>query len=124
LAGNAAISLGCAAVLGSALGRDVFPATADSGGEFEVLTGIHSTAGSPGPVSVRSQPASLAVEQLDPHLEPDLPHPWAVLFAHGLAMSAGLLTMSAGGLGLATLATRRLLGRRRRRATVSPGGSP
>jgi hypothetical protein len=104
-----------AARLVLSVGRDVFPAEADSAGEFEVQTGLPVTAGPFGPVSIRRQePTSLAFARLAAPADPELPHPFAVLFARSLAMGAGWLALSAGGLGLAMLAARPLRSRRPR----------
>jgi hypothetical protein len=97
------------------IGQDVFPALADSVGDFEIQTGLSDSGGPLGPLTIRHpERETLAFGRLGPPGEPDLPHPFAVLFAQSLAMGAGLCALTGAGLGLAFMTTRPLRSRRNR----------
>jgi hypothetical protein len=98
------------------LGGDEFRAQADPAGNFEVSTGLPARGGLPLSITIRrEEPNALAFARLGPppELEANGTNPFALLFAESLATGAQFLAVSAGGLGLATLATRALRVRRR-----------
>jgi hypothetical protein len=81
----------------------VFPAQVDSGGSFEVLTGMPATGNES--VMVRNAANGLMMRTLSLP-QKDGPHPFAILFARSLAAGATLLALCGGGLGLILLAIR------------------
>jgi hypothetical protein len=88
-----------------ALGQDVFAAQADPAGGFEVATTVPASSGLGANLVVRRAPRTLAFAPL---FEDDAPHPFAVLFARGLATGAGLLAAAAAVLGIGALAMKPL----------------
>ena len=101
--------------LALSLDHDVFPALADSAGGFEVRTAVPPGVTPPPRLMVRRlDPSTPAFARLLPAGEPlPTPHPLAILFAQSLAMGAVLFTLSAGGLGVLTVAVRSLATRQR-----------
>jgi hypothetical protein len=103
------------------LGGDEFRAEADAAGNFELSTGLPARGGLPLSMTIRrEEPNALAFARLGPpppELEANGKNPFALLFAESLATGAQFLAVGAGGLGLATLATRALRVRRRARAS-------
>jgi hypothetical protein len=92
------------------LGRERFAAYTDSGGTFEVATGLTSYSGS---IAVhRFDESGLAFAALDTMETADAPSPMAVMFAQTLAEGAALFCIVAGVLMLGYSAARPL--RRRR----------
>jgi hypothetical protein len=102
--------------LAVSVGRDVYPAMADSAGSFEVRTGLPVTSGPPAPIAVhREDTSALALAALAIASPREEPHPFAVLFAQGLATGATWLAVSAGGIGAIALTSRAVQARRRER---------
>jgi len=92
---------------------DVFPALADSAGGFEVRTGVPAGVSATPRLTVRRLDTSgPAFARLLPTAEPPpTPHPLAMLFAESLAMGAIVFALSAGGLGVLTVALRSVMAR-------------
>ena len=90
-------------------GRDLFPATADGAGDFEVATGLPAAVGPGTRLSVKRQdPSLMAMAQLIVPPLTQAPNPLAVLFAQSLATGAELLALSGVALGLLRVGIRRL----------------
>jgi hypothetical protein len=84
------------------VGRQVYPASADTTGSFEVRTGL-APGGPPAPVAVHRQAdLAAAFARLGPSEAADRPHPFAVLFAKALVSGIGLLGLAATAVALAT----------------------
>ena len=95
------------------VGSDAFPIVADDNGSFEILTALPSTTAPLPALSVRAQSsASRAFSRLGLASETVAPSAWAVLFAQSLAAGGAWLTLSAGGLGVLSLAVRRFRSKR------------
>ena len=86
------------------LGGDRFTAYTDSGGAFEVATGLTFYSGSIG--VRRLERADVAFLALDSATESDAPSDLAVLFAQSLASGVTLFGVSAGVLLIGYVATR------------------
>jgi hypothetical protein len=83
------------------LGRDVFPAFADSAGEFEVLTGLSGSTSLP--LSIRHLESALPAMA---ELTETAPNPLAVAFAEDVLAAATAVALAFAGLGAIVLARR------------------
>jgi hypothetical protein len=93
------------------LGSGRFVAYTDSGGEFEVPTGLATYKGA---LSIhRKELSALSMAPLAIPQTTDEPHPLAILFAQGLARGAALFALSAAA-GAVLFVTARPLFRKRR----------
>ena len=104
------------------VGRDQFPVQADSVGDFEVQTSLVATGGPPEQLAIHRADAKNSPAAGGRPLQPDMPHPFAVLFAQSLMTGTALLGLSAAGIGFASLAARYL--HTRRGAGGSSSGKP
>jgi hypothetical protein len=93
-------------------GADVFAATTDAVGDFEVQTGLPASGGTDVPLAVRrpAAPDRLAPASVTTFVGSSEPHPLAVLYVGALANGALLLAASLAGLAMATVGLRRLGG--------------
>jgi hypothetical protein len=95
------------------VGHDVFPALADSVGGFEIRTGQPVSTAASAILSVhREDTSALTILALRAAPTPDEPHPFAVLFAQGLATGAALFAYTAGSIGVVLLTARTIQSRR------------
>jgi hypothetical protein len=94
------------------VGHDVFPALADSVGGFEIRTGQPVSTAASATLSVHRENTSALFLALRAAPTLDEPHPFAVLFAQGLATGAALFAYSAGSIGVVLLTARTIQSRR------------
>jgi hypothetical protein len=95
------------------VGHDIYPAVADSAGGFEIRTGQPVTNAAAATLSVHREDTStrafLALSAAPPR---DEPHPFAVLFAQGLAMGSQVFALAAGSIGVLMLTAHTIQSRR------------
>jgi hypothetical protein len=87
---------------------DAFSALADPAGSFEVPTGLLVTGGPPLSITIRRLEESSMVFAPP---GPDVPNPFAMLFAESLAMGARFFAFSALSLGAVALTARAIRAR-------------